>query len=84
ALKVVLDVGEFAREVPYVMIVDEGNRRDRFLVPVPLLPDEIVSNQVSNGLRSIGIFTPLDQPIEIDEKVLIKGHTESDEVLHES
>lgn len=81
-LEIVLNVGEFPRQIRHMVIVDKRNRGHRLFVLVPLLPDQIVPDQVTDRFGAVGILAPLDQAIEIHEQVLIEGHAESDKLLH--
>lgn len=59
-LEVVLDMRELPREVTHMMVVDERDRRDRFLVLVPFLTDKIVADQVAQRFGSVGVLPALD------------------------
>ncbi len=48
-LVVMLDLCQFSCQVSHMMVVNEGNGPDRFLVLIPLMPDQIVSNQIAEG-----------------------------------
>ena len=54
------------------MVVDKRDGGDRLLVLIPLLPDQAISNQIADGLGATGIFSPLDQAIEIHKEVLVE------------
>ena len=64
------------------MVIDKRDGGDRLLVLIPLLPDQAISNQVADGLGAIGIFSPLDQAIEIHKEMLVERDAESDKLLH--
>ena len=76
-METVLDIGELLGERRHVMIVDERNRPHRLLILIPLLPDQIVANQIAERLRSIGILLPRNVPIEVVQQMMIKGDTEA-------
>jgi len=65
ALKIVLNVGQFPGEVADMMVVDERDRPDRFLVLIPFLADEVVTDEVSQGLRPVGVLPALNVTIKI-------------------
>ncbi len=52
---VVLDIGELGFEVARMMVIEQRNDPDDFFVFLPLLLDEGVAHQVSEGFRAIGI-----------------------------
>ena len=53
ALKLMLNVGQLSGEIRHVVVIDEGNRRHRVLILVPLLTNQAVTNEVANGLGTI-------------------------------
>lgn len=81
-LKLMLDIGELSGEIANVVIVHEGDGSNCFLIFIPLLTDQIVSDEIPQGLRPVRIFLPRDVAIEIIKKVVIKGDAEADEFLH--
>ena len=83
SLKIVLDMSKLPRQVRHMMIVDERNGCDRLPILIPLLPDQMVPNQVADGFGAVGILAPIDQTIEIDEEMLIERDAESDKLLHQ-
>jgi hypothetical protein len=64
ALKIVLDVGQFPGEIADMVVVDERDRPDRFLVLIPFLADEVVTDEVSQGLRPVGVLPALNVSIK--------------------
>jgi len=65
ALEIVLNVGQFSGEIADMMVVNERDRSDRFLVLIPFLADEVVTNEVSQGLRPVGVLPALNVPVKI-------------------
>ena len=84
ALEFVLNMGELARQIAHVVIVDEGDRTDGLFILIPLLPDKIVAYQVAKRFRSIRVFAPLDVVIERIQQMVIKRHAESNKLFHAS
>ena len=46
-LIVMLNVGQFSGQITHMMVVHKGDRADSLLVLIPLLPNQIISNQVA-------------------------------------
>jgi len=65
ALEVVLDVRQISREIPHMVVIDERDRADRFLVFTPLLSDVVVSDEVPQGFRPVGVLPASNVSIEI-------------------
>jgi hypothetical protein len=84
SLKIVLDLGKPSREIPHVMVVDEGNRPDSLLVLVPLLPDQVIADQVAECFRPVGILAPLDVMIESVQQMMIKRYAKPNELSHDT
>jgi hypothetical protein len=74
-LKIVLDMSQFSRQIAHMMVVDKRDRPNRFLVVVPLLPDQVVTNQIPQGLRAVRILALLDVQIEIIKQMGASGST---------
>jgi hypothetical protein len=81
-LEVVLDMREFAREITHMVVVHEGDGRDRIFVLVPFLPDKIVADEVTQRFGPIRVFAAPDVPIEIVEQVMIERDAETDQLFH--
>jgi hypothetical protein len=81
-MKSVLDIDKFLRERRHVMIVDERDRSHRLLILIPLLPDQIVPNQIAERLGSIRVLLPRNVPIEVIQEMMIEGDTEANEFFH--
>ena len=81
-MKSVLDVDEFLRKRRHVMIVNERDRSHCLLVLIPLLPDQIVANQIAERLGSIRVLLPRNMPIEVIQEMMIEGNTEANEFFH--
>ena len=45
-LIVVLDMSQLSRQIAHMMVVHERDCPDRLLVLIPLLPDQVVTNQI--------------------------------------
>src|SRR4029077_15654407 len=82
ALKVVLDMRQFSRQVTDMAVVHKGYGPDRLFVVIPLLSDQVVTDQVPQRLRAVGILAPLDVQIEIIKQMMVQRHAESNELLH--
>ena len=83
-LEVMLYMSQFSCQVAHMMVIDKRDRPDRFFVIAPLLPNQVVPDQISQCLRSIRILAFLDVPIEIIEEMMIQRHTEPNKLLHDS
>jgi hypothetical protein len=81
-LKAMLNIRQLTGQITDVVIVDECNRPNRLLVFIPLLADQIVADQIPQGLRSIRIFFPCDVAIEIAKEMVVKGDAEADDLFH--
>jgi EAL domain-containing protein (putative c-di-GMP-specific phosphodiesterase class I) len=82
ALKVVLDMSQFSRQVAHMMVIHKRDRPDGFLVLIPFLPDQIIPDQIPQRLRAIRILALRDVQIEIIEQVMVQRHTESNKLFH--
>jgi hypothetical protein len=60
AWKVVLDMGQFPGQVPHMVVVYKGDRRDRLLIIVPLLPDQVIPDQIPQRFRAVRVLTFFD------------------------
>jgi hypothetical protein len=67
----VLNIGELPGQVAYVMVIHKRDRPDRLFIVVPLLPDQIVSDQIPQRLRSVRILAFLDVQIEIIKQMVV-------------
>ncbi len=47
ALKVVLDMSQLSCQVTHMVVVHKRDRPDRLFVVIPLLPDQVVTDQIS-------------------------------------
>jgi hypothetical protein len=65
-----------------MVIIDERDGADRRFVLIPFLSDQIVSDQIAKGLRSVRISSPLDVAVELLEQSVVQRHPESDEFGH--
>jgi len=72
ALKVMLDMREFSGEVRNMMVVHKGDRPDHFLILIPLLPDQIVTDEIPERLRTRRIFPSAYDLIEFIEQAAIE------------
>src|SRR5262245_1814365 len=82
ALKIVLDMSQFSCQVAHMMVIDKRDRPDRLFIVIPLLPDQIVPDQVPQCLRAIRILMLLDVQIKIFEQMVVQRHTKSNKLLH--
>src|SRR5215469_824946 len=82
SLKTVLNMREFLGEIPHMMVIDERNGADRFLVLDPFLADEIVPNQIPQGFRAVRVLPACDEAVKLDQQVVVQGHAEPNEFLH--
>ena len=82
ALKVVLNMGQFSGQVAHMMVVHKRDCPDRLFIVVPLLPDQIVSDQIPQCLRTVRVLALLDMQIEIIEQMMVQRHAESNKLLH--
>ena len=64
------------------MIVDERDRSDRLLIRIPLLPHQIVPDQIPQCFRPVRVLLPRNMPVEIVEKVMVERNAESNEFFH--
>ena len=64
AWKVMLDMGQFPGQVPHMVVVNKGDRRDRLLVIVPLLPDQVIPDEIPQRFRAVRVLALLDVEIE--------------------
>ena len=71
ALKVVLDMSQFPCQVSHMMIVYKRDGPDRLFIVVPLLPHQIVTNQIPQRLRAVRILALLDVQIKIIEQMMV-------------
>ena len=81
-LKPMLDIGKLSGEIANVVIVHKGDGPNCFLIFIPLLTDQIVSDEIPQGLRPVRILLPRDVAIEIIKEMVIKGDAEADEFFH--
>jgi hypothetical protein len=72
-LEVVLDMRQFSGEIAHVMVVDEGDCRDRITICIaaPFLGDELIADEIAQCFRTRGILSPPDDIVEIIKKMLI-------------
>lgn len=84
ALEIVLDVGEFSREISNVMIVDVGDRRERLAIRItaPFLTDQLITYKIAKRLGPRRILSPLDDLVKVVEQVMIERNTKPDKLLH--
>jgi hypothetical protein len=82
SLKIVLDMGEFPGQTRHVMVVHERDGGNGFPILVPLLPDQIVPDQVADRFGAVRVVAPFDQTVEIGKKILIERHAESRKLFH--
>ena len=64
------------------MVVDHRNGSDRFLVFLPLLPDQAVTEQIPNRFRPRRVLLAGNQDIKVVEQVMIERDAESNQFLH--
>ena len=72
ALKVMLDMREFSGQIRNVMIIDERDRPDGVLILIPLLADQIVTDEIPERLRACRVFSTSNDVVEVLEQAMIQ------------
>jgi hypothetical protein len=81
-LIIVLNTGELVCEGADVVVIDDRDSPDRFFIRVPLLPNQIVPNQIPDGFGAVAVALLGYQPVEVIEQMVVQGNTEPDKLLH--
>lgn len=82
SLKIMLNGGEFFRQVADVMIIDKRDGPDRLFILRPFLSDQLVPDQIPERLRAVGVFSSFDMAVEIIKQMMVERDAEPDEFLH--
>src|SRR5688572_26473918 len=83
SLEIVLDMNELPGEIAHMMVVHERDRRNRLMrLTARRLIHELISDQITERLRTRGVSPAPDEPIEILEELAVKRHPEADKLLH--
>ncbi len=77
AIELMLHVVEFARQVGDVVIVNDGDGANGFLVMRPFLFDQGLSDQVSDRLGTVGVGVVPDIPVEALKERPVHGYAET-------
>lgn len=75
---VVLNIGQLARQVTYMVVIDECDGPNGFFIRIPLLSDQVVADQVTQRFRPIGVLATFDMAIEGVQQLVIERHAEPD------
>jgi len=78
-LVVVLQVGKLARKAPLVMVVDEGDGAGHLLVLLPLVLDQLLADEVPQGLGPGCIAFFLYKTVELIKQAVFQRYAESHE-----
>ena len=70
------------RQAAGMMIVDQGDRAQGLITRLPLLPHQVVSDQVADELRTVLVVGLADQLLQLVVQGLLDGHAESNEFGH--
>jgi hypothetical protein len=80
---IVLDGRQLFLEESDMMVVHEGNCPDDLAVGrFRILADQIVANQIAEGLGAIGVTALRDETIELLQKTGVDGNAYSAEAAH--
>ena len=71
-LVVVLQVGKLARKAPLVVVVDEGDGAGHLLVLLPLVLDQLLADEVPQGLGPCRIAFLFDEAVELLEQTVFQ------------
>lgn len=78
----VLNGDELVGQQRHVMVIDKGDRPDRFFILIPFLPDQVAADEIAKRFRPVRVFFSSDMAIEIIEEMMIERHAEANEFLH--
>lgn len=85
SLEVVLNMSELSGEITHMVVVHEGDRRNRLMrVAARRLVHELIADQITERLGTRRVFPASDKAIEIDKKMAVKRHAEADKLLHKA
>ena len=72
-LEVVLDMREFPGEIAHMMIVDEGDRRDRLTIRLaaPFLAYQLIADEIAQRFRTRGILTAANDVVKVIEQMVV-------------
>ena len=76
-LIIVLNVQIFTEEIFFVVIVNKHDASADHLVGCPFFFNNVFADEVPDRLRSIRQLVPLDQVIEVAQKIFFQGNAES-------
>ena len=77
-LKIVLEIGNLAEKIPPVMIIDERYRPCHIIAFLPFFFYEFLPDEVPECLRPVRVVALPNIPIELIEKCLVEGNTETE------
>jgi hypothetical protein len=72
-LKVMLDMRQFSCQISHMMIVDEGNRRDRITIRIaaPFLAYQLIADEIAQRFRTGGILPTSNDVVEIVKEMVV-------------
>ena len=76
--KIMLDIHKLIYQLPFMMVIDQGNCPGNFMITLPLLLNELLADQVAEGLRTVGIFFIPDEGVEFRQQPLVYRNPETD------
>ena len=82
-MEIVLDVGELFVQIPYVVVIDQGDGANHAaLGRFPGFFDELVANEIAEGFRPVGIAALSNEAVELIEEVRVDRYTNPAEAAH--
>ena len=54
-LKIMLNISYFVKKLSFMMVINQRDRSGNIFIFPPFMFDQILADQITNGLRSIGI-----------------------------
>lgn len=69
-----LNLGEFLREVGYMMVVDEGECAYDGLVGVDRLGEQGLTDEVADSFRTVAIASFADEAVKLFQQIVFEGY----------
>jgi hypothetical protein len=66
-------MGELPGEIAHMMVVDEGDRRNRIAIRItaPFLTYQLIADEITQRFRARGIFTTPNDVVEVIEQMVV-------------
>jgi len=77
-----LEMCQFTTQIASMMIVDDTQGADGFLISCPLLVNQVITNQVPDCFRAIGITLLMDSLVKTFQQTVLDGYTKTNQLSH--